>query len=146
MIKHPISGQRCDEMVCGKKIKFSGCKTSTLYLSNPRQLQVERIEVDGCAIVQGKRCDWMARTFGKNAEEIFIELKKRRMNEAIEQLEESIKRLSSNIQKSKKRCFIVQTCHDLIQTQRQKFVAQFKSRFNADLKFPKDGATVPLVP
>jgi hypothetical protein len=143
---HPTTNARCDETVTDKRIKFDGSKTSTIYLSNPKRLQVEKVKVDGCFITSGKRCDWFARMLGNRAEEIFIELKSTRMNEAIEQLDESIKQISRDIKKSRKRCIIVQTCNRVIETQRQKYASQFLSRFNAVLKFERDGATVPLTP
>jgi hypothetical protein len=88
MINGP-NGERCDEVVVHKKIAFTGSRTSTVYLMNPRQLEVERIKVDGCAIIEGKRCDWMARTKRNATEEIFIELKKAtRIQKAAHQLDE----------------------------------------------------------
>jgi hypothetical protein len=134
--------ERCDEIVNNTLIKFSGTKTSKIYLSNPKRLRVETVKVDGCYITVGKRCDWFARTFGKGAEEIYIELKRTRMNEAIEQLVETIRQLSSDIQKTPKRCVIVQTCNQVYDTRRQKYASQFKSRFNARLKFERHGSTI----
>jgi hypothetical protein len=146
MIKHPVTGVPCDEVVYDKKVKFSGYKTSTVILLNPRKCKIERIKVDDCAIIDGRRCDWMARTFGENAEEIFIELKSAsRISKPVEQLEETIKKLSSGIpdlKKTRKRCLIVCRAIGAIQTQLQIYKSKFKSNFNAILQTVKPGAEV----
>jgi hypothetical protein len=133
MIKGP-HGERCDEVVCHQKIEFSGPQTSTVYLMNPHQHQVEKIKVDGCAIVTGKRCDWMARTKGNSLEEIFIELKKAgRIQKAAHQLEATINSLSNDIKKLRKRCLVVCTSISVLSTAAQKYKEQFKRKYNARL-------------
>jgi hypothetical protein len=121
-------------MVNHKKIEFSGPKTSTVYLMNPCERQVEKIRVDGCAITTGKRCDWMARIKGNSQEEIYIELKKAsRLQKAVHQLEATIGRLSKDKKSLRKRCLVVCTSISVISTVAQKFKEQFKRRYNARL-------------
>lgn len=148
MITHPATGARCDTVVHDKKVSFSGNKTSTVILLNPKQSKIERIKVDDCAIIEGKRCDWMARTVGQNAEEIFIELKgATRLSKPCEQIEETIKQLSSgkpDLKKTRKRCLIVCRAIGAFQTQLQIHKDKFKFKFNAALQVVKPGAEIPL--
>jgi hypothetical protein len=138
-------GERCDELVCHKKIQFSGPKTSTVYLMNPEQHEVERIRVDGCAISTGKRCDWMARTKTNSPEELFIELKSAgRIQQAVTQIEPTINFLSSDIKNLRKRCLVVCTSIQIISTALQKYKAQFKKRYNARLIVVRHCQEIPL--
>jgi len=144
MIINPQTGERCDENVSDKKIKFSGPNTSTAYLLNPKQLQVEKIKVDGCAIVEGSRCDWLARVTGTFAEDIFIELKKAcRIQRAAYQLEESVKKLSPT-RGVKKRCVVVFTTNQVIGTELQQHKEHFKRKLNAVLLTIRSGQSIEL--
>jgi hypothetical protein len=139
------NGERCNEMVRHKKIVFSGPRTSTVYLMNPKRCKVKTIKVDGCAILEGKRCDWMARTCGNLAEEIFIELKTAtRIQKAVHQFEASIKKLSKDATSARKRCVLVCTSVSVISTAIQKFKVQFKRNYNAELSIVRDRAEIPL--
>lgn len=139
------NGQRCDKVVYHKKIVFSGPRTSTVYLINPNRCKVETIRVDGCAIIEGKRCDWMARTYGSQSEEIFIELKTAtRIQKAAHQFEASIKKLSKDAKNFNKRCLLVCTSVSVISTAVQKFKEKFKRNYNAELSIVRHGAEVPL--
>lgn len=138
-------GERCDELLCHKKIQFSGPHTSTVYLLNPQQREVEKIKVDGCAITTGMRCDWMARTKGNSMEEIFIELKKAgRIQGAAKQLEATIKALSNDIKRLKKRCLVVCTSHHLTSTVAQQLKDHFKRKYNARLMTVRNCEGIPL--
>jgi hypothetical protein len=59
-----------------RKLVLGGKKTASFYLLNPTEREVERIEVDGCAITEGKRCDWLVLLDDAiSKEEIYVELK-----------------------------------------------------------------------
>ena len=138
-------GERCDEVISDKKIVFSGPGTSTVYLLNPRQCNVEKIKVDGCAIITGKRCDWMARANVNSPEEIFIELKRAgRLQRAAHQLEATITSLSVDVNKLRKRCLVVYTSISLASTVAQKYKDQFKRKYNARLLTVRHCTEVPL--
>ena len=69
-------GRECSTFLQHKRIALSGRKTTRLYLLNPAERQVEQIEVDGCAITEGKRCDWLVRlNDASSKEEIYAELR-----------------------------------------------------------------------
>ncbi|MGD1085718.1 MAG: hypothetical protein ABSA47_13355 [Verrucomicrobiota bacterium] len=141
-------GERCDSVVCHKKIKFFGLHSSVVYLMNPEQRKVEKIKVDGCAIwdAETKRCDWLARTTWGSKEEIFIELKSAgRIQKAAAQLESTIKHLSNDVKGLRKRCLVVCTKHELITTIAQQLKEQFKRKYNAKLKTVRHCEEIPLV-
>jgi hypothetical protein len=133
MIKGP-NGERCDEIISYPKIEFSGPRTSTVYILNPSRHTIEKIRVDDCAITSGMRCDWMARTTGASPEEIYIELKGAgRLPRAVQQLEVSVKKLSIDVAKCKKRCLVVCSSMSLVSTTLQQCKARFKNKYNARL-------------
>src|SRR5207237_10899918 len=104
MITGP-GGKRCDKRISHKRIKLSGQRTSTLYLLNPERRKVDRIEVDGCAITTGLRCDWLVCAItGGPHEEIFVELKGVDIEHAIKQIEATIPKLSIDTRLRRTRC------------------------------------------
>jgi hypothetical protein len=138
-------GKRCDERITHRKIKLSGSQTSTLYLLNPREQEVERIEVDGCAITAGLRCDWLvcAEKDGLR-EEIFVELKGSDINHAIQQIEATIPQLSSDPTQGRKRCLVALTRNPLSGTDINKHQIRLKKHYNARFLPVRDGAEVSL--
>ena len=63
---------------------------------NPTEREVEKIEVDGCVITEGIRCDWLVRlNDATSKEEIYVELKGSDVYHAVEQLQASVERLSA---------------------------------------------------
>ncbi len=88
-------GRECS-FVRHKKILLAGKKTTKLHLLNPTAREVEKIEVDGCAITEGRRCDWLILVQDRKPhEEIYVELKGSKIHHAVEQLEAAIQKLSA---------------------------------------------------
>jgi hypothetical protein len=138
-------GRECSKFVRGKTIALSGKRTTRLYLSNPEELEVEKIEVDGCAITEGLRCDWLVLINDRQPqEEIYVELKSSKIDHAVEQLEATIKKLSNNRVQVDKRCLIVSRRGPKIGTDVQKHIAKFRKKFNAAFQLVRDGDKVPL--
>src|SRR6266702_1014909 len=138
-------GRRCDERISHKKIKLSGPRTSTVYLLNPKKRKVEQIEVDGCAITQGLRCDWLVRTTDVGSqEEIFVELKGSDIEHAIKQIEATIPQLSSDQKLGQKRCVVASTRNPLAGTDISRHKIRLKKLYNARFLPVRDGASVPL--
>ena len=87
----------------------------------------------------------MARTFGNQPKEIFIELKMAtRIQKAAHQFEASIKKLSKDAKNFEKRCLLVCTSVSVISTAVQKFKERFKRTYNAELSIVRHGAEVRL--
>jgi hypothetical protein len=137
--------EECKAILSDKKIALSGKRTTTLYLLNPKERRVEKIVVDGCAITEGKRCDWLVRLNDPiSKEEVFVELKGSSVYEAVDQLRTTIKRLSTDRAKLPKRSFIVFNRNPMTGTDTQKYALEFRKKFNSELKLVKDKQAVPL--
>jgi len=126
-------GRECGVFHRNKRIALSGKRTSTLYLANPQEQNVEQIEVDGCAITEGRRCDWLVRLVDTpSKEEIFVELKGTGISDAIIQLRESITKLSVQKNNHPKRAVIVFSRNPMnltdIQIQQVKFFREFRAK------------------
>jgi hypothetical protein len=133
-------GRECSTFVRHKKIALTGKKTAKFYLLNSTQRRAEKIEVDGCAITEGKRCDWLVLLDDKTSkEEIYVELKGSAVYDAPEQLRASIERLSNRSSKSHKRCFVVFSRNPMIGTDVQKFKVKFWKTFKASFDLVRDG-------
>ena len=144
MITGP-GGRRCDRRLSHQKIKLLGYQTSTLCLLNPKKRQVDQIEVDGCAITQGLRCDWLVRTTDlRLQEEIFVELKGSDIEYASKQIEASIPKLSSDPSRGQKRCLVALTRVPLAGTDLNRIRIRFKKLYHARFNPVRDGGSVPL--
>lgn len=58
---------------------------SKVVFENARRHDIDQIEVDGCAIVEGRRCDWLINVDATN-QSIFVELKGSKVPHAVDQL------------------------------------------------------------
>lgn len=138
-------GRECSTFLCHKKIKLAGRRTSTLYLLNPLPRQVERVEVDDCAITEGRRCDWLVRLDDAvSREEIYVELKGSDILHAVDQLEATIHKLSMDCKQFPKRCLVACSRSPLTGTDVQKYKVWFRNKFSAAFQVVRDGAEVPL--
>jgi hypothetical protein len=127
-------GRECSAFHRNRRIALGGKRTSTLYLANPQEQNIEQIKVDGCAITEGRRCDWLVRLVdAPSKEEIFVELKGTGVSDAIVQLRESIAKLSVQKNTHPKRAVIVFTRNPMsgtdIQIQQVKFFNEFRATF-----------------
>jgi len=73
------------------QIKFEENRRKILFL-NPSSLSYKKVTVDGCAIKVGFKCDYLLTSFDEH-EERYVELKRTDIMHAIDQLEESIKKI-----------------------------------------------------
>jgi hypothetical protein len=141
-LKIPPGKESCVSLVADKKIAFRGKQTSTLCLLNPRKLRVEKLLVDGCAITEGPRCDWAVEVNERDFhEEIFIELKGSHFTQAAKQLVRTIKKLSSDAARTKKRCLIAYTRCPMTGIEIRQLQQQFQHRYNARFKPVKSGSS-----
>jgi hypothetical protein len=144
-MKSPDGKRECSIFCKHRRIALRGRRTSTLYLENPRQIEVEQIEVDGCAITEGPRCDWLVRVIDdKPIEEIFVELKGAGVSPAIIQLRESITKLSVQKNTHQKRAVIVFTRNPMSGTDIQIQKVKFFKDFRASLVMVKNNQGIPL--
>ena len=91
----------CETIFTGKVLVLSENK-SRMEIMNPAQAALRRVQVDGCAIRTGPRCDFLVITPADS--ELFIELKGSHILRAGLQLQKSMEQLSSS---KDRECFIV---------------------------------------
>ncbi|MBD2484655.1 hypothetical protein [Planktothrix sp. FACHB-1365] len=126
----------CEKIISDKRITRKE-NQSQIIIENPNQFKVCVVQVDGCAIKEGLRCDYLVipdQQDIKRTLEIYIELKGSKILHAIEQLEATIKQLSDDPAKQKKVCIIISTRCPLATTEIQNFKRDFKKKYNATLE------------
>lgn len=122
----------CKTQIKNSKITFEDGKGKTkMCFDNPNKRSVTKVKVDGCAITSGKRCDFML--LDHNTVEHYIELKGKQIEYACDQIEETIKKLSTGIYSDQKYAFIVSTACPLTTTEIQIKKALFKRKYKSTL-------------
>lgn len=119
---------RCVYKTTDSKIKFEENKRVIVF-ENPRHCVFMRVQVDGCAIKEGLRCDNLLISEDESSE-YFVELKGTDIAHALQQLSVSIERLGQN--SSDRHCYIVSTnqapaFNTMVQRAKQKFLKEYKS-------------------
>lgn len=122
--------KRCITETTQSNLKFEENKSKIVFINSSRE-KVACIQVDGCAIQSGVRCDNML--IVPSGIEYYIELKGGDVNHAIEQLETTIKLLSKDALSLQKFAFIVATKYPAIDIKIQKAKKFFKKKYNTDL-------------
>jgi len=119
---------------CNDKIivfKDCGNNKCEMRFLNPNERTVEKIRVDGCAITEGKKCDFMLKT---DTDEHYIEIKGKSVLYACEQIEETIKKMSINSKTQVKNSFVVSTGTPIVTGNIQVLKNKFKLLYNSSLK------------
>lgn len=122
--------QQCVRITKDHKIALEE-KASKIILVNDQRATVTIIQVDGCAINEGVRCDFLV--VSALHKEHFIELKGGNIDHALAQLERSIEILSVDQQKQMKCSFIISTRCPLTTTKIQELKLKFKQKYNSTL-------------
>ncbi len=106
-------------------------KRSKITLKNDLQTKVRLIQIDGCVIREGPRCDFLV--INQKSIEHYIELKGSNVRRALIQIETTIKKVSSNSRQTKKHSFIISTRCPLLSPEIQAKKIYFKRRYNSTL-------------
>jgi len=107
-------------------------KGKKMIFHNKNRKVIKKIQVDNCAIKEGKRCDWLV-IDDKNYEH-FVELKGSDVVHACEQLSISITKLSSAPTQAAKHSFIIESrVIPAITTTIQNLQRRFKDKFKCKL-------------
>lgn len=122
--------QQCVRITKDHKIALEE-KASKIILVNDQRAAVTIIQVDGCAINEGVRCDFLV--VSALHKEHFIELKGGNIDHALAQLERTIEILSVDQQKQMKCSFIISTRCPLTTTKIQELKLKFKQKYNSTL-------------
>lgn len=80
--------ERCINITNASVIKFEE-KGKSIVFNNPKRLNYKKVQVDGCTINKGARCDKLLLSEDER-EEYFVELKGSDIKHAIEQIESSM--------------------------------------------------------
>ncbi|HEY3369960.1 MAG TPA: hypothetical protein VGK10_03875 [Prolixibacteraceae bacterium] len=121
---------KCSEVVTHKRIVLSENQSKITFL-NPAQKEIERVTVDGCALKNGMKCDFLLIEDG--GAEHFVELKGCDIDHAIDQLVTTIKILSKCSRTYIKFAYIVSSRCPLSTTKIQGLQLRFKKDFNSKL-------------
>ncbi len=130
----------CIKTVDDSKIRFAE-KKSSFIIENPKRRKIKRYEVDGGIYKKGeaiKRCDFLAIDV-LSEREVYIELKGQDADEeAIAQIQETLKQLSKN-EKDIKYGYIIHTSSQQPETDttNQRIVKRLMKSHNIIIRFRK---------
>ncbi len=130
----------CEEQVRDRQIVrrdpdgSKGKSSPKFVIQNPDRACVRVVQIDNCVITDGLRCDWLFVAMG-DPTEIYVELKGSDVGHAIEQIGETIAKVSEDVRTAPKRCYIVCThVRPQLLTKIQRAQASFRRDCNAELK------------
>ena len=130
---------RCIEATRATVIKFEE-KKSLIRFHNPGRLLYKRVQIDGCAILEGKRCDNLLCS-SNGEEERFVELKGSDISHAIEQLRASIQQIGE-CDRNRHAYVVCTKVAPQLTTLIQRTKSEFKRRFNAMLSVKESPADI----
>lgn len=107
-------------------------KSKKITFLNKDKSEVNVIEVDGCKIIAGNKCDWLFIEV-KNQYEIFVELKGSDIKHACLQIETTIPQLTQDKDKIKHAIVVCSRVSPSINTTIQILKAKFKKHLKAIL-------------
>ena len=101
----------------------------TFRINNKSLFTINKVEVDGCYISEGRKCDFLFEIIEDEVKEVFyVELKGKHIEDAVEQLESTLKiclELHKTIPRS---CYIVASRVPKASTSTQKYKKEFKRK------------------
>ena len=120
----------CATETTDSNIKFEE-RRSAIVFQNPLRLAFKKVQVDGCVLKDGLKCDHLLCS-SDELEERFVELKGSDVSHAIAQLRTTIQKLGEH--DDNRHAYIVCTkVAPKISTEIQKAKKEFKDKFNSDL-------------
>ena len=117
-------------------------KRSAIVFLNPRRARIRKIVIDGCVIKDGPRCDHLL--IDAVPVEHFVELKGSNVRHALDQLEATIKQVSTDAETAAKRAYVISTRCPLASPAVQAHQRRFKRTYNAALIIRASGFEVDL--
>ncbi|NOZ91351.1 MAG: hypothetical protein GXO60_08725 [Epsilonproteobacteria bacterium] len=118
----------CNELTTNKIISISENKR-IFRINNSSLFSINRVEVDGCYITSGRKCDYLFEILDSDILEVFyVELKGKHLEDAIEQLEETLKYCLGIHKSINRSCFIVASRVPKASTSTQKMKKEFKRK------------------
>jgi hypothetical protein len=120
----------CESVITDQKIVLEE-KLSKIVIHNRSRSTIRKIRVDGCAIKEGIRCDFLLIT--DSGCELYIELKGSDVAHAVAQIERTIGLVSMDKRKCNKLSFIISTRCPLLTPKIQEIKVRFKRQYNCSL-------------
>lgn len=112
-------------------LKFEEHRKKMLF-HNPSRKSCLKIQVDGCAITNGERCDSLLKVDTDEGAEYYVELKGTDVSHALEQIERTIQALHDD--HSPICAYIIPTNQNPADTTKiQQYRARLKKKYNARL-------------
>lgn len=131
----------CVLEVNDSQIKFEENNRKIIFL-NPKRYPYKRVDVGGCTIAKGIRCDKLLLSLDE-CEERFVELKGTDVIHAIDQLEATINQLGEH--ENNRHSYVICTnVAPAIESRIQIKMKLFKSRYNSELKIQSKQLSVSL--
>lgn len=132
------------KIVLDDQSRGKGRSKSKITFLNPKEILFLKIQVDGCAIQTGKRCDWLLMD-GLQKSLRFVELKDSNLSDSISQLEATLKFYAPTYPNASKEAIIVSTkVPSGARTDLQNAKIRFQKAFGTPLKTARSGQVIPL--
>jgi DNA-binding protein YbaB len=96
--------KKCEKIITDVEINLSENRSNITFINKNKE-DIRKVTVDGCAITQGIRCDWLL--IRPDDKEFFVELKGSDLKHAYEQIERSIKQIAKDCYIREKNIYIV---------------------------------------
>ncbi|MCD4697895.1 MAG: hypothetical protein K8S16_16845 [Bacteroidales bacterium] len=122
---------KCAETTNHREEVFKERK-SKITFNNPNRKRIRKVYVQ-CLKLEGKSCDGLLIELENKNIEHFVELKGSHVTTAIKQIENTIRKISSNQKKQKKFSYIISTKSPRIDSAIQKIKHNFKKNYNSAL-------------
>lgn len=123
--------QACILHTTDSHIKFEERKKKIIF-HNPNRKECLKIQIDGCAIKNGDKCDNLLKEgkINEQSPEYYVELKGEDVKHALEQIKQTIQIIHND--QSPVMAFIICTnVNPLLSTKIQQFKKQMKEKYNA---------------
>ncbi len=98
-------------------------------VNNESSFVINKVEVDGCYISEGRKCDFLFEIIEDEVKEVFyVELKGKHIEDAIKQLESTLKFCLKHHVNIKRSCYIIASRVPKASTSTQKYKKEFKRK------------------
>ena len=116
-------------------LKDKNCK-SQFRIENKNEIDVRVITIDGCQILEGRRCDYLV-DIPSLKKAFFVELKGSDFEHGISQLEETLKKYSKVFKEHDVICYVICSQFPRAATKKQIFQKRFKKAYERPLRIER---------
>ena len=120
----------CEKINTSALIALKEERSKMTFINKSRQ-NVRVIQIDGCVLNDGIRCDYLI--ISEDGKEHFVELKGNHVGHAVKQIEETILKISESPKQAEKYSFIISARCPLLSAEIQALKLKFKKQYNSML-------------